>query len=109
MKSGVYSIFDSAVQAFMQPYVAQTDGQAIRAFQDTANDEKTSVNKHPDQYTLFRIAEFDDSDGQMTPLIPVKSLGTAIQYIIPKVDRESLVEMYDLIKEVRKYLEDKNQ
>lgn len=80
MKLNVYSIFDSKVKAYMQPFMAQTNGQALRMFEDTVRDEKTVLNKHPEDYTLFGIATYDDLTGKYENLATPDSLGVAIEY-----------------------------
>jgi hypothetical protein len=80
MKLNVYSIFDSAAKAYTSPFFMHNDGLAIRAFQDNVNaEQENNISKHPDQFTLFRIGEFDDSTGEIKTDV-VKSLGTGLEY-----------------------------
>ena len=61
MKLNVYSIHDSAAKAFTQPFFMHNDGLAIRAFQGNVNSkEGNNISDHPDQFTLYKIGEFDD-------------------------------------------------
>lgn len=80
MKLNVYTIYDSKVKAYMAPFMAQTNGAALRMFEDTVRDEKTVLNKHPEDYSLFAIATFDDSTGKYENLETPNSLGVAIEY-----------------------------
>lgn len=81
MKLNVYSIFDSAAKAYTQPFFMHNDGLAIRAFQDNVNStEENNISKHPDQFTLFKIAEFDDAKGQITSIDNLKSLGNGLEF-----------------------------
>jgi hypothetical protein len=80
MKLNVYSIFDSAAKAYTSPFFMHNDGLAIRAFQDNVNaEQENNISKHPDQFTLFKIGEFDDSTGEIKTDL-VKSLGTGLEY-----------------------------
>jgi hypothetical protein len=80
MKLNVYSIFDSAAKAYTSPFFMHNDGLAIRAFQDNVNaEQENNISKHPDQFTLFKIGEFDDSTGEIKTDV-VKSLGTGLEY-----------------------------
>jgi hypothetical protein len=80
MKLNVYSLFDSAAKAYTQPFFAHNDGLAIRMFQDNVNSEQeNNISKHPDQFTLFKIGEFDDATGEIKTDV-VKSLGTGLEY-----------------------------
>jgi hypothetical protein len=80
MKLNVYSIFDSAAKAYTSPFFMHNDGLAIRAFQDNVNaEQENNISKHPDQFTLFKIGEFDDATGELKTDV-VKSLGTGLEY-----------------------------
>jgi len=80
MKLNVYSIFDSAAKAYTAPFFMHNDGLAIRAFQDNVNaEQENNISKHPDQFTLFKIGEFDDATGEIKTDV-IKSLGTGLEY-----------------------------
>jgi hypothetical protein len=81
MKLFIYSLFDQAAKAYTRPFFLQNDGIAIRAFQDQVNaKEPNNVSEHPEQFTLFCIGEFDDSNGDITPEIS-RSLGNGKQFV----------------------------
>ncbi len=77
-----YTVYDSATEAHMRPFFAQTDGEAIRSFQDAVNDPQSAFYKHPADFTLFAIGSFDDSlavfDNKHAPV----NLGGAITFKI---------------------------
>nr|WAE43481.1 MAG: nonstructural protein [Microviridae sp.] len=60
MITKVYSIYDTAAQAYMTPFYHAGKGTAFRAFQDAVLDKNSVFAKHPDDYTLFELGEFDD-------------------------------------------------
>jgi len=60
-----FSIHDAKAQAFLTPFFFATDGQAIRVFSDTVRDPNHAFGKHPEDYSLFRIGEFDLSTGRV--------------------------------------------
>ena len=74
-----FAVYDSKATAYMSPFFFPHAGQAIRAFSDTVNDPSTSLNRHPGDFTLFQIGEFDDETGVFTATSPV-NLGTALNY-----------------------------
>lgn len=81
MELNVYSIFDAGAEAFTQPFFLPNDGLAIRAFSDNVNsDTKNNISEHPDQFTLFKIATWDDKTGTLNKLEINKSLGLGISY-----------------------------
>lgn len=80
MEHKIYSIFDSAVSAYLQPFCAQTKGHAIRLFTDSVNDESSMFNKHPDDYTLFELGSWTDDDAKYTLHAAPISVGVAIEF-----------------------------
>ena len=81
MKQNVYSIYDSKAEVFNPPIFLHKDGEAIRAFDQICNDPESDFNKWPGDYTLFRIGEWDNETGLLTPLGTPKSLGLAQSFI----------------------------
>lgn len=63
MKMHIFSVYDSAVGAYLQPFFSRSMGEAIRSFQDAVNDPKTQFNSHTMDYTLFLLGSFDDGGG----------------------------------------------
>lgn len=80
MEYKVYSVYDSAVEAYMQPFCAPTKGQAIRMFTDSVNDPSSELAKHADDYTLFELGSYEDSNGSYVLHIAPMSIGTALEF-----------------------------
>lgn len=81
MKLKVFAVFDSAAEAYLQPFFVQTVGQALRSFSDAVQSEGHAFNKHAADYTLFQIGEYDESVGRLEPLAVLQPLGNAIEYL----------------------------
>lgn len=64
----IFSIYDKKAQAYMSPFYYHQKGQALRAFEDAVNDPQTPFTKHPEDFQLFHIGEWNDSTGKITPL-----------------------------------------
>lgn len=75
----IFAIYDSKAEAYNQPFFMGTKGQALRAFTDEINNSQSMISKHPADYTLMEIGEYDDSTGQLSPLPAKINLGTAIE------------------------------
>lgn len=71
----MFSVFDKAVNAFLQPFFAPSAGAAIRMFTDACRDEKSSFSTHAHDYTLFHLGDWDDGTGITTPVDPHRLLG----------------------------------
>lgn len=80
MISKVFCVYDSKMEAYMNPFLMATKGQAIRAFSDTANDPQSAFSKHPEDYTLFEIGEYDDSTGRYAMYDAKIALGIALEF-----------------------------
>lgn len=63
MKYVVCSVFDSKVNAFSSPFCCKSRGEAIRSFTDACRDDSLPFKRHPTDYRLFILAEFDDQSG----------------------------------------------
>ena len=104
MKLNVYSIYDAAASAFAQPFFMHNDGLAIRAFQDNVNTkEDNHISKHPDQFTLFKLAEYEDSTGKFEPLETPKSMALGIELL----NADHPLNKENLIKEIHSLLMEK--
>ena len=64
----VFSVYDKAVGAFMQPFFLQSVGAALRAFEDLVSDDNSAVSRHPEDYSLAQIAAFDNNTGFIKPI-----------------------------------------
>lgn len=80
MESKVYTCYDSKTEIYMTPFMARNMGEALRSFQDAVNDPKTTISQHPEDYTLFEIASYDDSTGTYKPHHAKISMGVAIEF-----------------------------
>lgn len=80
MKLNVYSIYDTAVGAYMRPFFLQSDGQAQRMFKDLVQDKEHDVGKHPEDYSLVRIGSYNDQKGKLEPE-DVEALVTGLEMV----------------------------
>lgn len=82
MKLKMFCVYDSKAEAFMQPFFMNSTGEAVRSWQDVVNDPKTQFNKHPADFTLFELGEYDDSSGSIAMHNAKIPLGTALEHKI---------------------------
>lgn len=78
-KLRVFVIFDSKVEAYMQPFFCRTVGEALRTWESVCNDGKSLMSSHPSDFTLFETAEFDEATGHFNQFHALKSYGAAIE------------------------------
>ena len=65
-----YTIYDSAHEAYFHPYSFDNDNLALRQFANMANDD-TQIAKNPEDYSLWRVGEFETTTGVLTSETPV--------------------------------------
>lgn len=83
MKLKIFSVRDSALQAFVRPFFVPTTGVAIRGFTDEVNRVGSEMNIHPGDYELFAIGEFDEESAVLASWSPV-AVVTAKSVLVPK-------------------------
>lgn len=62
----VFAVFDSAVTAFERPFFARHAAEAIRSFEDAVRDPQSPFIKHPLDFTLFQLGDFNDVSGEFS-------------------------------------------
>ena len=80
----ICTIHDSKVGAYMRPMTFTALGQAERTFRDIVNDLEHEIGKHPEDYTLFMVGEFNDQTGNIEAIEPL-SIGNGINYKEPEI------------------------
>lgn len=76
-----YSIFDNKALTYHQPFFAATDAAAVRMLRDLVDDSNTSVGRHPGDYALFLVGEWNDQNGQFSALVPSLHVTDAIALV----------------------------
>lgn len=60
----IFAIWDKKAEAFVnEPFYARSKGIAIRAFRDLANSKDNDIGKHPEDYGLHHIGDFNHNNG----------------------------------------------
>ena len=77
----VYSILDIKSGIYSRPMFVLKKGMMLREFQDIANDKNHPIGKHPEDYCLYYIGQYDDEKGVLIPADKHASLGKAVDYL----------------------------
>jgi len=72
----MFTVFDSKGDVYSSPFYALTDQAAVRTFADAVNTPDSPYNKHPEDYAVYAIGDFDDRTGILTSH-PIMQLGQA--------------------------------
>lgn len=75
----IYTVYDEKAEAFLPPFFVPNRGIAIRAFSDCVNSKDHQFGKHPADYTLFYLGDWDDNTAEFD-LTARKSLGNGVEY-----------------------------
>ena len=84
----IFSVHDSKAGAYFQPFFQQTEGMAIRIFSDLATDPDHSFNKHPEDFTLFRLGVYNDQNGEFTGEKTPHPICKAIDFAVNLNDKD---------------------
>lgn len=76
-----YSLFDNKALQYHPPFYASTDAAAIRAVRDLVDDPNTSVGRHPKDYTLYNVGQYDDSNGLFMAQQPLMHVVDAVALV----------------------------
>lgn len=76
----IFSVWDAKTEAYMQPFFSPTIGSGIRAFTDASQDPGSLLAKHPGDFSLHCIGQFDDGTGTLTDENP-QALGSGADYM----------------------------
>jgi hypothetical protein len=65
----IVCIKDTAARVFGTPFVVQAAAQAVRSLRDEVNskDSASDVCKHPGDFELYEVAQFDYDTGLVIP------------------------------------------
>lgn len=66
MRYKIVAIRDRAIDTFGVPVFVASTGAAIRSFSDEVNrkDDNNNLSKHPEDFDLFLLGEYDDQTGE---------------------------------------------
>lgn len=87
----VFAIHDAKAGFFQVPFLMTSVGQAIRAVTDLAADPSSMLARHPGDFSLYQIAEWDDASAMFSALVPVLHLGGGEAFVprLPPVGFDS--------------------
>lgn len=81
----VFAVHDAKAEAFLEPFFAMTRGQAVRQFVDSVNNPQHGFAKHPEDYVLFHIGEYDVASGKLSSLERgPHPLGNGVEFLTGK-------------------------
>lgn len=65
MKMSMFGIYDEKSLSYGTPFFQPQVGQGMRTFSDLAKDAQSSISKHPEDYSLYHLGDYDDFTGKI--------------------------------------------
>lgn len=81
----VFSLFDKKVGIHSIPMFFQHEGYFMRAVSEIVADPKTHVGRHPADFDMHYLGQFDDNTGQFSSE-PIRSLGSCVALVPARAD-----------------------
>lgn len=60
------SIYDSKAELYSYPMIIRSSGEALRLIAADSLNPETKLARHPADFTVFEIGEFDEHTGRVT-------------------------------------------
>nr|QJB21695.1 MAG: nonstructural protein [Microvirus sp.] len=79
MQSPMFSVYDKKTASFSPPFNMKHKNEAIRQWHTVVSDPGTKYGKHPEDFDLYEIGNFDESTGKMTTHETLVQLASGIQ------------------------------
>lgn len=75
----IYAVKDNAIETYGNPFFVKAQGAAIRSFMDECKNTESAFNKHPADYDLYHLGEYNEETGLITSNEPER-VARAIDY-----------------------------
>lgn len=77
------AVYDTVSQMYAPPFYALSKGDAIRSFSNAVNDKNMGdLHKHPKDFLLYFLGEFDDRSGSLSVMDPPERLGLGSDFVL---------------------------
>lgn len=61
----IFSVLDTRAGHFLNPFSDTSSVQALRGFEQACGEPNSAFNRHPDDFALMELAEFEPSTGTL--------------------------------------------
>lgn len=81
MSKQIYAVRDAAIEAYGQPFFVRARGEALRSFIDECQNTETQFHKHPGDYDLYYLGEYDEITGQIKATAEPERAARAVDFV----------------------------
>lgn len=92
MRHGLYAVRDKCARAFLPPFCLPQDEMAVREFAHACSMPDHKFHVHARDFSLYKVAEYDDDSGVVTPHSEPFFLIAASQCVTAKLPNGESVE-----------------
>ena len=75
------SVKDTKADAYLNPVVVRTTAEGLRMFEAQTNDKSTMSHKHPSDFILCELADWDEISGTISTYDSPKILAVGTDFI----------------------------
>ncbi|AXL14603.1 nonstructural protein [Microviridae sp.] len=98
MKLKFYSIFDTKAKMYNTPFLLMNDSVAIRTCTTMVNDPNSQLAMHPEDYVLYFLGEFDDSNGSIIGAESEHRVLVKLNALVDPEQSKRILELRDIKK-----------
>ncbi len=89
MKLKIFTVYDTKALAYLPPFFLPNELMAKRVFGDMADDINHQFGKHPEDYSLYEMGDFDDGKAKFeisakAPILLITGLMAAAERKLEK-------------------------
>lgn len=66
----IYAIRDTKINAYARPFFLQNESILERSIQDALSDPEQTITKHPEDFAVFHLGEYEEETGKITAIPP---------------------------------------
>lgn len=78
MNMNIYTVWDMKAGVFLAPFTIQSDGLARRAMAGCLMEDEHMFARHPEDFALFHVGEWDDLTAGIEPCTP-RAIATLLE------------------------------
>lgn len=80
----IYAVYDEKAKSYLDPVYFGHDGEALRKFSDVVSNDKSPIAKHPGDFAMYKLGQFDTSSGAIAGVKNPEFLAKAIDFVESK-------------------------
>lgn len=104
MNHKIFTVHDAKAKAYLPPFYMPEVGMATRAITDCVNSNDHQFSKHPADYSLFQIGEFDDASGRIETCSP-EYICNGVDVLDPEKPKQGSLKLSEADEAEIKHLE----